>query len=137
MTKVPVQIQGKEYIHDIHFMALFSKKKDAVPLIMLHGWPGASLFPLDKLRPKRVPGSFIEFIPILEILSKKYTPETLPYHIVVPSLPGYGFSSGPQSTEFKMVDVAKIFNNLMLGLGFDKYVAQVCDSITSLHLTPG
>ncbi|KAJ7815316.1 Alpha/Beta hydrolase protein [Mycena olivaceomarginata] len=108
MIKVPVQIQGKEYIHDIHFMALFSKKKDAVPLIMLHGWPG----------------SFIEFIPILEILSKKYTPETLPYHIVVPSLPGYGFSSGPQSTEFKMVDVAKIFNNLMLGLGFDKYVAQ-------------
>jgi microsomal epoxide hydrolase len=86
---------------------------------------------------KRVPGSFVEFIPILEILSEKYTPETLPYHVLVPSLPGYGFSSGPQSTEFKMADVAKIFNNLMLGLGFDKYVAQVCDSITSLHLTPG
>jgi hypothetical protein len=47
MTKVPVQIEGKEYIHDIHFMALFSKKKDAVPLIMLHGWPGPSLLPLD------------------------------------------------------------------------------------------
>ncbi|KAF8207427.1 epoxide hydrolase [Mycena galopus ATCC 62051] len=108
MTKVPVQIGGNEYIHDIHFMALFSKKKDAVPLIMLHGWPG----------------SFIEFMPILGILSEKYTPETLPYHVVVPSLPGYGFSSGPQSTEFKMVDVAKIFNDLMLGLGFDKYVAQ-------------
>ncbi|KAF8155227.1 putative hydrolases or acyltransferase [Mycena galopus ATCC 62051] len=108
ITKVPVQIEGKEYIHDIHFMALFSKKKDAVPLIMLHGWPG----------------SFVEFIPILGILSKKYTAETLPYHVVVPSLPGYGFSSGPQSMEFKLPDVAKIFNDVMLGLGFDKYVAQ-------------
>ena len=74
---------------------------------------------------KRVSGSFIEFIPILEILSKKYTPETLPYHVVVPSLPGYAFSSGPQSTEFKQMDVAKIFNDLMVGLGFDKYIAQV------------
>ncbi|KAF8207393.1 epoxide hydrolase-like protein [Mycena galopus ATCC 62051] len=103
MTKVP-------YIHDIHFMALFGKKKDAVPssLIMLHGWPGP----------------FIEFIPVLGILSEKYTPETLPYHVVVPSFPGYGFSSGPQWTEFIMVDVAKIVNDLMLGLEFDKYVAQ-------------
>ncbi|KAJ7218632.1 Alpha/Beta hydrolase protein [Mycena pura] len=108
MTRIPIQIQGKEYIHDIHFMALFSKKKDAAPLILLHGWPG----------------SFIEFIPILEILSKKYTPETLPYHVVVPSLPGYAFSSGPQSTEFKQMDVANIFNDLMVGLGFDKYIAQ-------------
>jgi pimeloyl-ACP methyl ester carboxylesterase len=88
------------------------------------------------MRPKRLSGCFIEFIPILGILSKKYTPETLPYHVVVPSLPGYGFSSGPQSTEFKMADVAKIFNDLMLGLGFDKYVAQVRDSRTSWHSTP-
>ncbi|KAJ7681842.1 Alpha/Beta hydrolase protein [Mycena polygramma] len=108
MAKVPVQVEGKEYIHNVHFLALFSKKKHAVPLIMLHGWPG----------------SFIEFIPILRILSNKYTPETLPYHVIVPSLPGYGFSSGPQTQDFKMVHVATIFNDLMLGLGFDKYVAQ-------------
>ncbi|KAJ7622740.1 epoxide hydrolase, partial [Mycena polygramma] len=37
MAEVPVQVEGKEYIHDIHFLALFSKKEDAVPLIMLHG----------------------------------------------------------------------------------------------------
>ncbi|KAJ6464772.1 Alpha/Beta hydrolase protein [Mycena vitilis] len=105
---VPVHVEGKEYLHDIHFLALFSKKEDAVPLIMLHGWPG----------------SFIEFISLLGILSRKYTPETLPYHVVIPSLPGYGFSSGPQTRDFKMAHVATIFNDLMLGLGFDKYVAQ-------------
>jgi hypothetical protein len=47
MTKVPVQIEDKVHVHAIHFAALFSKKKDAVPLIMLHGWPGPSLLPLD------------------------------------------------------------------------------------------
>ncbi|KAJ7660255.1 Alpha/Beta hydrolase protein [Mycena polygramma] len=107
MAKVPVQVEGKEYIHDIHFLALFSKRADAVPLIMFHGWPG----------------SFFEFIPIVRILSTKYTADTLPYHVIVPSLPGYGFSSGPQTKAFKMAHVAAIFNDLMLGLGFEKYIA--------------
>ncbi|KAJ7604448.1 prolyl aminopeptidase-like protein [Mycena polygramma] len=69
-------------------------------------------------------GVFIEFISILGLLSRKYAPENLPYHVIVPSLPGYGFSSGPQTRDFKMEHVATIFNDLMLGLGFDRYVAQ-------------
>ncbi|KAH7145373.1 epoxide hydrolase N terminus-domain-containing protein [Dactylonectria estremocensis] len=53
----------------VHFAALFSTKKDAIPIIFMHSWPG----------------SFIEFLPMTNRLVKKYTPVTLPYHIVVPS----------------------------------------------------
>ena len=59
--------------YDIHFAALFSTNPAAVPVMILHGWLG----------------SFLEFLPILRILADKYTPATLPYHTVVPSLPGY------------------------------------------------
>jgi microsomal epoxide hydrolase len=96
--------------HDIHFMALFSKKEDAVPLIMYHGWPG----------------SFLEFTDILEELKRKYTPKTLPYHVIVPSLIGYAFSAGPPTDKnWTMKDSVRLFNKLMHTLGFGAgYVAQ-------------
>lgn len=96
--------------YDIHFTALFSKKSDAVPLMMLHGWPG----------------SFLEFMPIFQLLKDKYTPETLPYHAIVPSLPGYTFSSGPRRDEdFGAEDAARIFDRLMSAIGLgDAYVVQ-------------
>ncbi|KFX96373.1 hypothetical protein V490_03377 [Pseudogymnoascus sp. VKM F-3557] len=95
---------------DIHFVSLFSEKKDAIPLILLHGWPG----------------NFLEFLPILELLRNNYTPETLPYHVIVPSLPGYAFSSTPPlDRDFRTGDVARIFNRLMQDLGFGNgYVVQ-------------
>ncbi|KAF5006726.1 hypothetical protein FDECE_6903 [Fusarium decemcellulare] len=95
---------------NIHFVALFSQKMDAVPIIFLHGWPG----------------SFLEFIPMLSLFAKKYSPETLPYHIIVPSLPGYTLSSGPPlDRDFTLADGARIMNQLMINLGFSNgYVAQ-------------
>ncbi|KAI1772527.1 epoxide hydrolase N terminus-domain-containing protein [Hypoxylon cercidicola] len=57
---------------DIHFAALFSERTDAIPILMLHGWPR----------------SFLEFLPILKLLKGRYTPQTLPYHIIL------GFSDG-------------------------------------------
>jgi microsomal epoxide hydrolase len=94
----------------IHFVSLMSQKPDAIPIILLHGWPG----------------NFLEFLPILDILRRNYTPETLPYHIIVPSLPGYAFSSPPPlDRDFRLEDVARIFNTLMTELGYgDGYVAQ-------------
>ncbi|KAH6955719.1 epoxide hydrolase [Ilyonectria sp. MPI-CAGE-AT-0026] len=93
----------------IHFTALFSKRKDALPLLFLHGWPG----------------SFLEFLPVLDILKNKYTPETLPYHVIVPSLPHFGLSGGPIDVELTMMDAAQLMNQLMLDLGFGKgYVVQ-------------
>ncbi|XXG96447.1 hypothetical protein Hte_002730 [Hypoxylon texense] len=95
---------------DIHFVALFSERIDATPILMLHGWPG----------------SFLEFLPILKLLKAKYTPQTLPYHIVVPSLPGYAYSSPPPlHRDFKLENCAEIMDKLMVGLGFsDGYVVQ-------------
>ena len=61
----------------------------------------------------------MEFLSILDILKKRYTPETLPYHIVVPSLPGYAFSSPPPlDRDFQLQDMAAILHGLMVELGF-------------------
>lgn len=55
----------------------------------------------------------------------RYTPATLPYHLIVPSMPGYAFSSRPPlDHDFDTIDVARIFNTLMVGLGFSGYIAQ-------------
>ncbi|KAF2099943.1 alpha/beta-hydrolase [Rhizodiscina lignyota] len=95
---------------NIHFIGLFSAKEDAVPVLFLHGWPG----------------NILEFIPIISILQQRYTPETLPYHIIVPSLPGYAFSSpAPLFKDFQIQDVARVMNTLMEQLGFsDGYIVQ-------------
>ena len=94
---------------DMHFVALFSEKKDAIPIILMHGWPG----------------SFIEFLPMLKLIKEKYSAKDLPYHIVVPSLPGYTLSTVQSiGKEWTMPDTARVLNQLMLNLGFDKYLAQ-------------
>ncbi|KAH8807642.1 Alpha/Beta hydrolase protein [Xylogone sp. PMI_703] len=95
---------------DIHFVALFSQKPDAIPLIFLHGWPG----------------SFLEFLPILRLFMDEYGPDNLPYHIIVPSCPGYAFSSPPPlQKNFEIQDVARVMNTLMETLGFGSgYLAQ-------------
>jgi microsomal epoxide hydrolase len=105
-----IPIQHKDDTFDIHFVALFSQKQDAIPVMLLHGWPG----------------NFMEFLSIMKILTKRYTPATLPYHIIVPSLPGYAFSSPPPLTRgFQIQDIASIMNGLMTDLGFgDGYVVQ-------------
>jgi len=89
--------------YDVHFAALFSNKPDAIPIAFFHGWPG----------------SFLEFLPLMEVLSKKYTPDTLPYHIIVPSLPGFALSSDPPlDQDWKVADTSRIMHKLLLSLGF-------------------
>lgn len=94
----------------VHFLALFSEKKDAIPIVFLHGWPG----------------SVMEFFSMMELFKEEYSPSTLPYHIVVPSLPGYAFSSGPPlDRDYNSADAARIIDKLMKDLGFEQgYVAQ-------------
>lgn len=99
--------------YKVHFLALFSERKDATPILFSHGWPG----------------SILEFVPMLQLLQKTYTPATLPHHIIVPSLIGYGFSSPPPTDRpFTGAVQAAIFDGLMRGLGFGKehggYLAQ-------------
>lgn len=105
---VPIKDEKGDFA--VHFTGLFSSKPDAVPVVMLHGWPG----------------SFLEFLKILSILKDKYTPETLPYHVIVPSLTGYAFSDKPPlDKDFGIRDVSRIVNSLMVQLGFGSgYIAQ-------------
>jgi hypothetical protein len=75
---------------------------------------------------KRSIGSFLEFLPILSIMRKEYNASTLPYHLIAPSMPGYTFSSPPPiDRDLRIEDLARIFDKLMVGLGFaDGYVVQ-------------
>ncbi|KAK5659537.1 hypothetical protein OQA88_739 [Cercophora sp. LCS_1] len=98
-------------VFNIHFAALFSKKQDAVPVVLLHGWPS----------------SWLDYLEVFEIIKNKYTEDTLPYHVVVPSIPDYGLStrSGIQDKELGPQQAGEILNELMKGLGFGSgYVGQ-------------
>jgi microsomal epoxide hydrolase len=89
--------------YTIHFTALFSQNPSAIPIAFFHGWPG----------------SFLEFLPLMTLLRNKYTPKTLPYHIIVPSLPGFPLSSSPPTTQdWKVADTSRIMHKLLLSLGF-------------------
>ncbi|KAK1846046.1 putative epoxide hydrolase [Colletotrichum chrysophilum] len=120
--------------YSIHFIGLFSQRKDAIPLMCIHGWPG----------------SFLEFIGFLSALKAKYTSENLPYHVIVPSLPGYGFSdSPPVDRDWTLQDSARLLHKLMEGMGFEggyavqggdigsytaRIMARTYDSCKVLHL---
>ncbi|KAF7595334.1 hypothetical protein BBP40_006583 [Aspergillus hancockii] len=94
----------------LHFMALFSKQPDAVPIVFLHGWPG----------------SFLDYLDLLDVVRSKYTPEDCPFHLIVPSLPGYAFSSGsPMGRYTNLTAVARTVDTLLTGIGLENgFIAQ-------------
>lgn len=66
-------------------------------------------------------GSFLEFLGLIQHMQKKYTPETLPYHLVVPSLIGYAYSSGPPtSKDWNIKDTSRVMHSALMELGFEK-----------------
>ncbi|KAI9926900.1 hypothetical protein ASPWEDRAFT_121201 [Aspergillus wentii DTO 134E9] len=94
---------------DLHFVGIFSEKENAIPIVLLHGWPG----------------SFLEFLPTLDLIRDKYEPAELPFHLIAPSLPGYTLSSGPPENEaWAGEDAARIVDKALKMLGFDQYVVQ-------------
>ena len=68
----------------------------------------------------------VKFLDLLDILKERYSPKDLPYHVIIPSLPGYAYSSGPPiETDYGIDIAAGALNNLMIGLGFGSgYLAQ-------------
>ncbi|KAH7406838.1 Alpha/Beta hydrolase protein [Phaeosphaeria sp. MPI-PUGE-AT-0046c] len=95
--------------YDIHFTALFSRNPNAIPIAFFHGWPG----------------SFLEFLPLMTMLREKYTPDNLPYHIIVPSLPGFTLSSAPPlNQDWQAADTSRIMHKLILSFGFTSYLVQ-------------
>ena len=107
--KINITTPSDGQVFELHFAALFSQQRDAVPITFLHGWPGA----------------WMEFVPVMDLLVEKYTPETLPYHVIVPSIPDYGLSRRPnEDRELTMDAASEAMNQLMVHLGFGAYVAQ-------------
>jgi pimeloyl-ACP methyl ester carboxylesterase len=96
---------------DIHFIHVRSKHEDALPVIITHGWPGSIIEQLKVVEPLADPtahgGSAGDA-----------------FHVVIPSLPGYGFSGKPTAPGWTPVSIARAWATLMQRLGYTKYVAQ-------------
>jgi pimeloyl-ACP methyl ester carboxylesterase len=96
---------------DIHFIHVRSKHEDALPLIVTHGWPG----------------SVIEQLKIVEPLTNPTAhggSASDAFHVVIPSMPGYGFSGRPTTTGWDPAHIARAWDVLMKRLGYERYVAQ-------------
>ena len=95
----------------IHFLHLRSPHEQALPLVMTHGWPG----------------SIVEFLKVLGPLSDPTAhggDAADAFHVVCPTLPGYGFSDKPTAPGWNIERIARAWSDLMPRLGYDKYVAQ-------------
>ena len=96
---------------DIHFIHVRSKHGDALPMIVTHGWPG----------------SVIEQMKIIEPLTNPTShggSASDAFHLVIPSMPGYGFSGKPTTVGWDSQRIARAWVQLMKRLGYSKFVAQ-------------
>ncbi|WP_306319576.1 MULTISPECIES: epoxide hydrolase family protein [unclassified Streptomyces] len=91
----------------IHFLHRRSPRADATPLILTHGWPD----------------SVARFVDIVEELADPKDPEEPAFHVVVPSLPGFGYSDRPASTGWGTEKIAAAWVELMGRLGYDRFLA--------------
>src|ERR687897_1966070 len=96
---------------DIHFIHVRSQHEDALPLIMTHGWPGSVIELLEAVDPLTDP------------TAHGGTPDDA-FHLVLPSLPGYGFSGEPTELGWESGRTARAWAELMRRLGYTRYVAQ-------------
>jgi pimeloyl-ACP methyl ester carboxylesterase len=95
---------------DIHFIHVRSEHEDALPLIVTHGWPG----------------SIIEQLKIIDPLTNPTAhgaSASDAFHLVIPSMPGYGFSGKPTTTGWDQARIARAWAVLMKRLGYTRYVA--------------
>ncbi|MEU3766404.1 epoxide hydrolase family protein [Amycolatopsis keratiniphila] len=100
LNKLPhftTEIEGQ----NIHFVHVRSANPDALALVLTHGWPG----------------SFLEFLGMIE-------PLTHDFHLVIPSIPGYGFSGPTHERDWSVERIARAWAELMRRLGYERYGAQ-------------
>src|ERR687889_2421438 len=96
---------------DIHFIHVRSEHEDALPLLVCHGWPG----------------SVIEQLKLIDLLTNPTAHGASAadaFHLVIPSMPGYGFSGKPTRPGWGPEHIARAWAELMKRLGYDRYVAQ-------------
>jgi epoxide hydrolase len=108
---------------NVHFLHVRSAEPDATPLIITHGWPGSVAEFLDVIGPLTDPAAY------------GGDPADA-FHVVIPSIPGYGFSGPTGATGWDVQRVARAWAELMRRLGYERYVAQGGDwgMAISLHL---
>jgi pimeloyl-ACP methyl ester carboxylesterase len=92
----------------LHFVHHTSSRSDAIPLLFIHGWPG----------------SFLEVGNILADLVEPSNPSDPAFHVVAPSIPGFAFSPAPAKPGFGLIEAGAAFQQLMLQLGYERYVIQ-------------
>ncbi len=97
------EIEGE----DIHFLHVRSTREDAIPVILTHGWPG----------------SVLEYLDIIAPLTEPESPEAPAFHVVIPSLPGFGFSGPTRSTGWTTRRTAQAWLELMDRLGYRRFAA--------------
>ena len=107
LPQFTTEIDGVE----IHFLHVRSRHENALPLIMTHGWPGSVLELLETVGPLTDPTAY------------GGVPEDA-FHLVLPSLPGYGFSGEPTELGWESGRIARAWAELMDRLGYTRYVAQ-------------
>ena len=115
---------------DIHFIHVRSRHDNALPMIITHGWPGSIIEQMKVIGPLTDPTAY------------GGTPSDA-FHLVIPSLPGYGFSAKPTAPGWTPVTIAKAWAVLMQRLGYTRYVAQGGDwgnavsEVMALQQPPG
>jgi pimeloyl-ACP methyl ester carboxylesterase len=96
---------------DIHFIHVRSKHEDALPIVVCHGWPG----------------SIVEQLKLIGRLTDPTAhgaSASDAFHVVIPSMPGYGFSGKPTTTGWDLVRIGKAYVELMKRLGYERFAAQ-------------
>jgi pimeloyl-ACP methyl ester carboxylesterase len=96
---------------DIHFVHVRSKHAYALPIVITHGWPGSIIEQLKLIEPLTDPTAF-------------GGSASDAFHVVIPSMPGYGFSAKPTETGWGPERMARAWATLMARLGYSRYVAQ-------------
>lgn len=108
---------------DIHFIHVRSRHAGAMPMILTHGWPG----------------SVLEFLKVIDPLTNPTAhggKAEDAFHLVIPSIPGFGFSAKPAQVGWGSDKIGRAWSALMLRLGYDRYVSQGgdCGSVISQRM---
>ena len=108
---------------DIQFIHVRSRHENALPMILTHGWPG----------------SLLEFLNVIDPLTNPTAHGGAAedaFHLVIPSIPGFGFSARPKAVGWGSDRIGRAWGTLMLRLGYDRYVSQGgdCGSVISQRM---